>query len=112
MIKFTISEGGTKFKFTEEPVELDYHDRSLAGIFLARAVLQFVNGDNEHDHVLRGLAHRILYREPARLRELRKLNELVCALREAVDGHGPHLILRTLDRVDAAINKLDQDQPE
>jgi hypothetical protein len=114
MIKVKLSDDGTTLDFTDEPVELDYNERAIAGIFLARFVLESdLLGDTKHSRqqliILRGLAQRILYRDPPPVRELREINKSLRCLRDTLRDSPIGDIAQVLDRIDATIKRATDD---
>jgi hypothetical protein len=104
MLKFTIKDQGVGFDFTDEPAELTQLDRAMAGILLARLVLMFCEGDRKNDYVLRGMAERILYRDPPAQRRTRAIERLFDELESTREQL--HCAQKILTSVETACNKL------
>jgi hypothetical protein len=104
MLKFTIKDQGITFDFTDEPAELSHLERATAGMILARLVLMFCEGDRKNDYVLRGMAERILYRDPPAQRRTCAIEQLRNELTSV--GQQLHCAQKILTSVETACNKL------
>jgi hypothetical protein len=103
---FKLKHDGLTLDFSEPFTELDMRERNFAAMFLARLVLEWVNGDNQNDHVLRNLAHRILHRDPKYAADLKQISAALDCIKDRMSSSPVTDLQMVVDRLVVALDKM------